>query len=202
MKSESIAFAIAGVMFGLIAGWIIGSQQSAGRPPTPAAQSTAASTQSSAPAPALLDETKVNAYKSVAEREPANAKPRVELGNMYFDAERYEDAVKWYGEAVKLEPNDANLSTDLGVSYYYINQPDRALEQFNRSLKADPKHLKTFLNIGIVKAFGKKDLDGAQAAWQQIIQLAPNSPEGQAARRALDSVKAAHPEEPAAKPGA
>jgi tetratricopeptide (TPR) repeat protein len=121
---------------------------------------------------------------------------------MYFDAERYEDAVKWYGEAVKLEPNDPNLSTDLGVSYYYINQPDRALEQFNRSLKADPKHLKTFLNIGIVKAFGKKDLDGAQAAWQQIIQLAPNSPEGQAARRALDSVKAAHPEEPAAKPGA
>jgi tetratricopeptide (TPR) repeat protein len=200
MKSESIAFAIAGVMFGLIAGWVIGSQQATGRPAAPASQSTAPSTQSAAPA--LLDETKVNAYKSVAEREPANAKPRIELGNMYFDAERYEDAVKWYGEAVKLEPNDANLSTDLGVSYYYINQPDRALEQFNQSLKADPKHLKTFLNIGIVRAFGKKDLDGARAAWEQIIELAPNSPEGQAARRALDSVKASHPDEPAAKPGA
>jgi tetratricopeptide (TPR) repeat protein len=200
MKSESIAFAIAGVMFGLIAGWIIGSQQAAGRPAMAAAPSSA-SVQSAAPAPALLDETKVTAYKSVAEREPANARPRVELGNMYFDAERYEDAVKWYAEAVKLQPNDANLSTDLGVSYYYINQPDRALEQFDKSLKADPKHLKTFLNIGIVKAFGKKDLDGAQAAWQEIIKLAPESPEGQAARRALDSVKAAHPEGPAAKPG-
>jgi tetratricopeptide (TPR) repeat protein len=200
MKSESIAFAIAGVIFGLIAGWVIGSQQSAGRPTT--AVAPAASSVQSAPAAALLDENKVTAYKSVAEREPTNAKPRVELGNMYFDAERYEDAVKWYGEAVKLQPNDANLSTDLGVSYYYINQPDRALEQFNHSLKADPKHLKTFLNIGIVKAFGKKDLEGAQAAWEQIIQLAPNSPEGQAARRALDSVKAAHPDGPAAKPGA
>jgi tetratricopeptide (TPR) repeat protein len=199
MKSESIAFANAGMMFGLIAGWIIGSQQAAARP-TGAAQPPA-SVQSSAPAAALLDETKVNAYKSVAEREPANAKPRVELGNMYFDAERYEDAVKWYGEAVKLQPNDANLSTDLGVSYYYLNQPDRALEQFDRSLKNDPKHLKTFLNIGIVKAFGKKDLEGAQAAWQQIIKLAPDSPEGQAARRALDSVKAAHPEGATSKPG-
>jgi tetratricopeptide (TPR) repeat protein len=201
MKSESIALGLAGVMFGLIAGWVIGSQQSALRPPAAAAPA-AASVQSSAPAPALLDENKVNAYKSVAEREPTNPKPRVELGNLYFDAERYDDAVKWYSEAVKLQPNDANLSTDLGVSYYYINQPDRALEQFNRSLKADPKHLKTFLNIGIVKAFGKKDLEGAQAAWEQIIRLAPNSPEGQAARRALDSVKSAHPDGAAAKPGA
>ena len=202
MKPESIALALAGVMFGLIAGWIIGSQQSAGSPSTAAPPSAASTQQSSAPAAALLDENKVTAYKSVAEREPSNAKPRIELGNLYFDAERYEDAVKWYGEAVKLEPNDPNLSTDLGVSFYYVNQPDRALEQFDKSLKTDPKHLKTFLNIGIVKAFGKKDLDGARAAWEQILQIAPNSLEGQAARRALDSVKAAHPEEPASKPGA
>ena len=90
-------------------------------------------------------------------------------------------------------PNQDSVSTDLGVSYYYTNQPDKALEQFNHSLQLDPKHAKTLLNVGIVKAFGKQDLAGASEAWQQVIKIAPDSPEGQAAKRALDSLQSAHP---------
>ena len=90
-------------------------------------------------------------------------------------------------------PNDANLSTDLGVSYYYVNQADKALDRFNRSLKIDPNHAKTLLNLGIVKAFGKQDLQGAADAWQQVIKIAPASPEAQAAKRALESLQSAHP---------
>ena len=95
--------------------------------------------------------------------------------------------------ALKLTPNDVNVSTDLGVSYYYMNQADKALEQFEHSLTIDPKHTKTLLNIGIVKAFGKQDLEGASKAWGQVLQIAPDSPEGQAAKRALDSLASAHP---------
>jgi tetratricopeptide (TPR) repeat protein len=210
MKSDAIAYGIAGVLFGLIAGWIIGSQQAIVRPGAapPVAQQQQApaggqSGGSSGTRAAILDEAQVNALKSVASREPSNATPRVQLGNMYFDAERYDEAIKWYEDAVKLSPRDANLSTDLGVSYYYLNQPDRALEQFSRSLTIDPKHAKTLLNLGIVKAFGKQDLQGAAEAWQQVIALAPNSPEAQAARRALDSLQSAHPATGGAqKPGA
>jgi cytochrome c-type biogenesis protein CcmH/NrfG len=198
MKSDAIAFGIAGVFFGLIAGWIIGSQQAVSRPPMapPVAQ------QGSAGAPAqgqgttraaVLDEAQVTALKSVAEREPSNPTPRVQLANLYFDAERYDDAIKWYSEALKLSPKDVNVSTDLGVCYYYVNQPDKALEQFDRSLKLDPAHAKTLLNMGIVKAFGKQDLAGATEAWQDVIRLAPESPEGRAAKRALDTLQSAHP---------
>ena len=141
---------------------------------------------------AVLDETQVNALKTVAEKEPSNATPRVQLGNLYFDAERYDEAIKWYAEAVKLAPTDPNVSTDLGVSYYYTNQPDKALEQFTRSLQLDPKHTKTLLNVGIVKAFGKQDLEGAEAAWRQVVAIAPDGPEGQAAKRAIDSLTSAH----------
>ena len=73
MKSDSIAFGIAGVVFGLIAGWIIGSQQaSVAAAGAPAAQAAAPAARIGvgAAAPPLLDETKVNAFKSVAEREP------------------------------------------------------------------------------------------------------------------------------------
>jgi tetratricopeptide (TPR) repeat protein len=199
MKSESIAFGIAGIAFGLIAGWIIGTQQA------PSRQAAAPAATASAPAQAntraaVLDETKVTALKSVAEREPANAKPRIDLGNLYFDAERYADAITWYEAALKLSPKDVNLSTDLGVCYYYTNQPDKALVQFDKSLAIDPKHPKTLLNVGIVRAFGKQDLAGATKAWEQVLAIDPNSPEGQAAKRALDTLRSAHGGEQ--KPGA
>src|SRR5579872_3832747 len=105
MKSDSIAFGIAGIFFGLIAGWIIGTQQAAQHPPAPVAQTAAAP----AGAPATtrapqLDEAQVTALTSAAEHEASNVTPRVQLGNLYFDAERYADAIKWYEEALKLTP--------------------------------------------------------------------------------------------------
>jgi tetratricopeptide (TPR) repeat protein len=194
MKSESVAYAIAGVAFGLIAGWIIGTQQAAPRTPAAPAQAAAAApAQTASPRAAVLDEAKVTALKSVADRQPANAQPRVELANLYFDAERYDDAIKWYEDALRIAPNDVNVSTDLGVCYYYTNQPDKALAQLDRSLKINPKHSKTLLNLGIVKAFGKQDLEGATKAWEQVVQLEPDSAEGQAAKRALDTLRSAHP---------
>jgi Flp pilus assembly protein TadD len=73
--------------------------------------------------------------RSAAERDPRDAEARIELGNLYFDSERFEDAVKWCEkQAVQVAPQNVNASTDLGISYYYTNQPDRALAQFERSL--------------------------------------------------------------------
>ena len=86
----------------------------------------------------------------------------MQLGNLYFDAERYADAITWYEQALDARPERRRTCrTDLGVGYYYTNQPDRALAQFEHSLKIDPKHIKTLLNMGIVRAFGKQDLAGA-----------------------------------------
>ena len=208
MKADAVGFGIAGIAFGLIAGWVIGSQQAIIRStsaPAAAAASAAPAAAATPPAP-VLDESKASALKSTVDREPQNAQARAQLGNLYFDAERYTDAITWYSEALKLEPDDADISTDLGVSYYYTNQPDRALQQFDHSLKVDPKHIKTLLNIGVVRAFGKQDLAGAEQAWQQVLQLSPDSPEGQAAKRGLDSLRAAHPGSaapaPAPRPGA
>jgi tetratricopeptide (TPR) repeat protein len=201
MKPESLVFAAAGALFGLIAGWILGAEQASVRPSVaaPAAESQPAPTRQTAQAAPQLDQAEVDRLLKVAAADPANASPRAALGNLYFDAEQYKDATQWYEAALKLDPNNADISTDLGVGYYYLNQPDRALAQFDRSLQIDSKHTKTLLNVGIVRAFGKQDLDGASQAWQQVIKLAPNSPEGQAAKRALDSLQSAHP--PAAKPG-
>jgi tetratricopeptide (TPR) repeat protein len=198
MKVESVLFAVSGMVFGVIVGWIIGSQQQSAPPARAAAVEEApaqAGNQGQAPPqqPAVLDEAKVQQYRTIVDNDPRNVKARVLLADTYFDAERYQDAIKWYEDALGIDPKNVNARTDLGVSYYYLNQPDRALEQFDRSLAIDPRHTKTLLNQGIVRAFGKQDLDGATASWKRVVELAPDSPEGEAARRALDSMRNAHP---------
>ena len=198
MKPESLVFAAAGALFGLIAGWILGAEQASVRPQSvaaPAAESQPAG--QTAQAPPQVDQAEVDRLLKVAAAEPTSASPRAALGNLYFDAERYKEATEWYEAALKLEPNNADVSTDLGVGYYYLNQPDRALAQFDHSLKIDSTHTKTLLNVGIVRAFGKQDLAGAAQAWEQVLALAPASPEGKAAKRALDAMKGAHPNLPA-----
>jgi tetratricopeptide (TPR) repeat protein len=204
MKPDSIAFALAGMVFGLLAGWVIGAQYATSRaaPLSVAAVAPAApAQQTQPPAPPPLNERDVEKYRKLAEADPASVAPRVALANLYFDAERYSDAVKWYEEVMKLDARNADVSTDLGVSYYYLNQPDRALLQFEHSLALNPKHTKTMLNVGIVRAFGKQDLEGASKAWQQVVDLAPASPEGRAAKRALDAMKNAHPDVAGQAPG-
>ena len=203
MKKESVALAVAGVLFGFLAGWIIGAQQGrpASAPVAAAPQATAAglggdgaSAGQAPPADAAkFDQAKVDALRQRATDNPKDAAVRAEIGNAYFDAERYPEAITWYEAALGLEPKNVDVSTDLGVSYYYANQSDRALEQFARSLAIDPKHTKTMLNQGIVLAFAKQDLSAANKAWQRVVELAPDSPEGQAAKRALDAMKSAHP---------
>jgi tetratricopeptide (TPR) repeat protein len=198
MRRDSLLLALSGIFFGTILGWIIGSQQAAPGAPTatlaqPAAPAQPAAQGATGPT-VVLDEGRVRALTSAAEQRPQDAAVRVDLGNAYFDAERYQDAITWYEDALRVDPKNVNASTDLGVSYYYTNQPDRAIEQFERSLAVDGRHVKTLLNMGIVRAFGKQDLKGAAAAWEQVIALAPNSEEGRAARQALDAMRSAHPE--------
>jgi cytochrome c-type biogenesis protein CcmH/NrfG len=189
MRADAIVFGIAGALFGVIVGWVLGSQQTAreARGAAPAGQAAPAQ-QPAAAVP--LDPARVKALEEAAGQNPKDVQARVQLGNMYFDAEQYPQAITWYEQAIALNPSDTNVSTDLGVAYYYTNQADRALTQFEHSLKTDPRHIKTLLNVGIVRAFGKSDFAGAGRAWQQVVDLAPGSSEAQAARKGLEGIKA------------
>jgi tetratricopeptide (TPR) repeat protein len=189
MKPDSIAYVVAGMCFGIILGWVIGTQQArsanAVAPPVAAPQSQAAP---AARQPPALDEDKVKALTATLAGDPKNVDAMVQLGNTHFDAEKFEDAITWYQRALAIDPANADASTDLGVSYFYTDRPDQALAQFERSLKIDPSHTKTMLNKGIVLAFGKQDIRAASDEWKRVVTLAPDSPEGQAARKMLEGV--------------
>ena len=196
MRSDSVVFGVAGIFFGVLVGWIIGSQQGAGVVPPPASTTTAAASgaQGGQPAPPAFDESRAASLKAGADRNPSDPEVRVQLGNLYFDAERYDEAARWYEAALKVDPKNVNASTDLGIAYYYNRDPDKALAQFDKSLAIDPSHAKTLLNVGVVRAFGKQDLKGAVEIWKKLVAVAPTSEEARLAKQAIERVGASHPE--------
>jgi tetratricopeptide (TPR) repeat protein len=179
VRLDSLVFAIAGVCFGLIAGWVIGAQYAQRSPvAAPVAESPASAPASQAAAPAVIDENRAQTLRTIAERDQKNVESRVQLGNLYYDGERYDQAITWYEQALKLDSTNADVS--------------KALQQFEHSLKVNPKHVKTLLNIGVVRAFAKQDLEGATKAWKQVVELAPGSQEARVAQRALETISDAH----------
>jgi tetratricopeptide (TPR) repeat protein len=198
VSKESVIFGIAGVFFGILVGWMLGTQQAsttaASAAPAQAVSPAGGAGQGQTAPP--FDENRAATLRAAIDKDQSDAASRVQLADLYFDAERFAEAAKWYEEALAVDPKNVNASTDLGITYYYMNQPDRALAQFDRSLAIDPKHTKTLLNIGIVRAFGKQDLEGAARSWQQVVDIAPDSAEARMARQALQGLRSAHPETP------
>jgi tetratricopeptide (TPR) repeat protein len=207
MKLESAVYAVAGMCFGIILGWVIAAQQArsgalAVAPAAPAAQAAPAPQNTQQRQKPVLDEAKVQSLTTIVNADGTNAKAMLELANTYFDAERFTDAISWYQRTLKVDPKNVDANTDLGVSLYYVNRTDEALATFEKSLQMNPKHTKTLLNKGIVLAFGKEDPKGAAAEWQKVVAPAPTSPEGEAARRALEGVAAAAKQHESATPAA
>ena len=193
MKRDAVAFALSGILFGLLVGWIIGYQEGLGdRVPPPPQAATAPAPAASPSTPAPFNATLAADLERQAAAQPASAGVRVQLGNLYFDAERYDQAAPWYEEALKLDPGNTDVSTNLALAYFATTQVDRALAQLDRSLAIDPRNVKALFTQGVVRARGKQDLPGAAESWQRVVDVAPNSKEGQQAQQGLEAIRAAH----------
>ncbi len=174
---------VAGILFGLISGYILGAGQA------PYAQRSAApASTSSLPhdhPTTVVNETELQAYRDILKADPKNARAAVELANRLYDAGRYADAVPYYRQALAAEPRNANISTDLATALFYVGRTDEALEQLNASLAIDQTHAQTLFNLGIVKKDGKKDAKGAAEAWQRLLDAHPEYPDAERVRTLL-----------------
>jgi tetratricopeptide (TPR) repeat protein len=161
---------IAGVLFGVIVGYLLGVSQREAGPISMAAAPVAAA----APAAAVANEQELQAYRNVLASDPKNVRANAELGNRLYDAGRYAEAIPYYQQAFILDSKNVNVSTDLATALFYAGRPDEALAQFDKSLALDPKHGQTLFNVGIVRRDGKHDPKGAIAAWEQLLAAVPD----------------------------
>jgi cytochrome c-type biogenesis protein CcmH/NrfG len=97
------------------------------------------------------------------------------VGSIYYVTRNFKEACTYFKKSVDIK-DDATLRTELGRAYYYAGSPDDALAQFEKVLKTDPDNANAMFNLGIVKWQSKFDVEGAVAAWQQILKRHPNHP--------------------------
>jgi len=113
----------------------------------------------------------------------------VKVGNLYYDGQQYQEAVKYYRLAAKSQPKNADLLTDLGTSLWYTGDADGAIAEFQKALKYQPDHPGTLFNLGIVRWQGKSDPKGAVEAWEELLQKNPNYPQKQQLQEYIQKAK-------------
>jgi len=104
---------------------------------------------------------------------PQNTKAWIQLGHIYFDTDKYDQAINAYEKALELNPNNADVLTDLGIMYRRSRQPRKALEKFDKAITVDPKHENSRINKGIVLMNDLGDRDGAVQAWEELLEINP-----------------------------
>ena len=120
---------------------------------------------------------------------PADVDAMISLGNTYYDAQIYTDAIPWYQKALEKQPTNTDVRTDLGTAYFYSGQNDKAKEEWAKVFQQDPNKVQAHMNLGILYSNETPpNLDGAAKEWQTVIQLAPGTPNASQAQKLLQQI--------------
>ena len=176
---------LAGTVFGLVGGYMAAQW---GVLPRPSPAAAAARDTATATAP-RVDPNEVLALESLAARQPRDPAARVELGNLYMDAARWDDAIRWYREALAIDASLADVATDLGVCLVSAGRPEEALAELQKALARDPAHRLALYNRVVALLQLGRTTDAA-AAWQELKRRYPDDPQLERLRARLERTPA------------
>jgi cytochrome c-type biogenesis protein CcmH/NrfG len=205
MRRDTLAFTIAGVVFGFVLGYMAANWEAMPRPApvaiVPAATAPAAPASAAAPARAPIDPDEVKAMESLAQRQPNDTAVRTELGNLYMDHERWDEAIRWYREALAVDPANPDVRTDMGACFVHSGRPEQGLAEFETVLKAKPDHRNAMFNRGVALVNLGRSAEAADT-WQALLARYPDDAQLQRLRGRIDELRTTAVSAGAAAPAA
>jgi tetratricopeptide (TPR) repeat protein len=146
----------------------------------PAARGSGAAPAMQAPTPEQLKQmadAQAQPLLAQLKSNPNDADLLYKIGNLYYDAQQYPEAVKYYEGCLKINPKANDVRTDMATAYHFMGQTDRALQEYDEVLKVDGKHANALFNKGMVEWQDKQDMSGAVDAWKKLLASNPNYPD-------------------------
>ena len=134
-----------------------------------------------------VDPSVIKETENQLKQDPNNAQLNVQMGNMLFDGQKYEEAIPYYSKALELEPGNPDVIVDLGVCYFNMDDFSKAKESFQQALVEDPNHVNALYNLGVVSV-RLKEMDVLMDAWSKLVEIAPGSPQAAQASQILDEI--------------
>jgi len=122
-------------------------------------------------------------------KNPNDYESLVQLGNVYYDAQQYPNAIQYYEKALGIHPENPDVRTDMGTAYWYSGNADKAVAAMEVSLKYRPGHPQTLFNLGWIKWQGKADPKGAVEAWEKLLKSNPDYPQKQQVEQYMAKAK-------------
>jgi tetratricopeptide (TPR) repeat protein len=141
------------------------------------------------------------AYEQAIKAKPDDPGYYNNLGNVLARAGKIDDARAAYTKSAELDPTHAATAwRNFGISLYNANRLGDAVEPLQKSAALDPKNAQTWYLLGAslvykmtVKKVGDKDVPefapGTIEAYQKAIELDPNGPYGQDAKKGLEQLQ-------------
>lgn len=96
------------------------------------------------------------------------------LGNVYYQQQRYQQAIAMYYKALAIDPDYAKARNNLGSTYMRLAMDERAIEELQRALRADSSYGLAYYNLACVYARGSDSATAAQYL-RQAIALEPQA---------------------------
>ena len=192
--SERALFFGAGLVFGVLVGFLVsgssGPQAPAAPPPAPA---PAPAEVAAAPEARPVNPDALEALLDAVEARPEDPAARAAVGELYLDARDFSEAVYWLQQARNLDPSDLDIRSRVAFAQLGVGDVAAAVAAFERVLEEDPEHFESLVALGQVRLFAEQDLEAGIELWERAIAAAPGSPEAAALRAQIESLRTAHP---------
>jgi cytochrome c-type biogenesis protein CcmF len=138
-------------------------------PVTNAEVSAAAST------PAV-DQAQVAALMEKISANPKDAKSLRELGNVYYTAQDFPNALKFYDQVVVITPRDDDAWVAVGAAAFNGGDIEGAKKAWEQAVSVNPKNQEAHYDLGFAYLAQKTPDDAAaKAEWQTVVGLDPSS---------------------------
>ncbi|WP_462268804.1 tetratricopeptide repeat protein [Desulfobacter sp.] len=124
---------------------------------------------------AAMADPHIRELQGVLKEDPDNPQAWIELGNVFFDLDRFGAAIKAYEKSLSIQPDNPHVLTDLGVMYRRNNEFEKALEAFSRAVAVQPGFESAWFNKGIVYMHDLNDISKAIEAWEQLLKVNPTA---------------------------
>ena len=179
MNRENLLFAIIGLLLGFIVGFMFASSMSQ------KAQTQTASASQGLPAdhppvgaqsggdPAAMRE-QVTAQIAKARNEPENFDAQVQAANLFYQIQRYDQAIEFLLKANKLKPTDYETVANLGLVNLDAGHFDQAETWYRAAVKMKPDDERVVAGVAAA-TLGKGDAKAAADAIAQLEKLNPSS---------------------------
>jgi Tfp pilus assembly protein PilF len=112
-------------------------------------------------------------WKDVVMKSPNRPEPYNNLGNIYAEQGRTEEAIQEFRAALKINPDDPEAHTNLGSAYGNLGRFDEAIFEFKTALMFKPDYASAHNNLGLVY-YKQGRLDDALYKYRVALKLKPN----------------------------